>query len=203
MVALLAGERQADLLDAVRRQLYLYEKCGGDVIQPDQVTGDSAVMKLHANPDLMIDAMLGMHLSFDDLETSDQERYMGLVKWANGSARVMSIDVPSGLDASSGMISPACSTGLAAADIVTQGSATVLDRADLLIPSDVVLSLGAPKTGLLTAMSKSDGFSRLEVLVADIGIGNQVWRKFGARSKHGVAFGFEWVTRLRFQAGFE
>ena len=104
MVALLAGERQADVLDVVQRQLNSYEKCGGDVIRPDHVTGDSALMKLHANPDLVIDAMLGMHMSFDDLETRDQERYTGLVKWANGSARVMSIDVPSGLDASSGMI---------------------------------------------------------------------------------------------------
>ena len=104
MVALLAGERQGDLLDVVQRQLYLYEKCSGDVIRPGHVTGDSALMKLHANPDLVVDAMLGMHLSFDDLEICDQERYIGLVKWANGSARVMSIDVPSGLDASSGMI---------------------------------------------------------------------------------------------------
>lgn len=52
-------------------------------------------------------------------------------------------------------------------------------------------------------MSKVVGFDRLEVLVADIGIGNQVWRKFGARSKHGVAFGLEWVTRLRYQPGLE
>lgn len=104
MVALLAGERQADLLDAVQRQLHLYEKCGGDVIRPDHVTGDSALLKLHANPDLVIDAMLGMHLSFDDLETGDQGRYMELVKWANGSGRIMSIDVPSGLDGSSGMM---------------------------------------------------------------------------------------------------
>ena len=103
MLALLAGEHQADLLDVVQRQLNLYEKCGGEVIQPDVVAGDGALMRLHANPDLVIDAMLGMHMSFDDLETRDQERYLGLVKWANSSARVMSIDVPSGLDASSGM----------------------------------------------------------------------------------------------------
>ena len=104
MVALLASEREADLLDVVQRQLYLYEKCGGDVIRPYHVTGESALMKLHANPDLVVDAMLGMHMSFDDLETRDQATYIELVKWANGSARVMSIDVPSGLDGSSGMI---------------------------------------------------------------------------------------------------
>ena len=71
------------------------------------------------------------------------------------------------------------------------------------MPSDVVLSLGAPKTGLLAAVSKIDKFSELEVLVADIGIGNQVWKKFGARSKHGVAFGFEWITKLQYHPGLE
>ena len=52
-------------------------------------------------------------------------------------------------------------------------------------------------------MTRNDTFCQLEILVGEIGIANQVWRKFGARSKNGVNFGFEWVTRLRYQAGLE
>lgn len=74
---------------------------------------------------------------------------------------------------------------------------------DVVIHSDAVLSLGAPKTGLLAALSKTDGWRDLKILVADVGINNQVWRKFGTRSKHGVEFGNEWVAQLRYHAGFE
>ena len=89
------------------------------------------------------------------------------------------------------------------ANIATPGSLTVIDGTDIVVRSDAVLSLGAPKTGLFTAMSKTENWRDLKVLVADVGINNQVWRKFGTRSKHGVEFGNEWVAKLRYHAGSE
>lgn len=47
--------------------------------------------------------MLGMHSPFDELRIDDQAAYFELVCWANGSdADIMAIDVPSGIDASTG-----------------------------------------------------------------------------------------------------
>lgn len=101
MVTILGLEREDDLLDVVRRQLALYENCGGRLTQPSRL--NKTLKSLHAKPDITIDALLGMHLSFDDLRTEDQETYFELANWANNSAHVMAIDVPSGVDASSGM----------------------------------------------------------------------------------------------------
>ena len=67
-----------------------------------------------------------------------------------------------------------------------------------------MLSLAAPKTGLLAAMGKSESMSTAcEHFVADIGISNGVWRKFGTRYNDGVQFGSEWVASLRYYAGTE
>ena len=100
MVTLLGLDRDDELLDLVRRQLKLYQNCGGQLTQPARL--NKTLKNLRAKPDLIIDALLGIHLSFEDLRTDDQETYFGLVNWANNSAHVMAIDVPSGVDASSG-----------------------------------------------------------------------------------------------------
>ena len=104
MVTVLGLERDDDLLDTMQRQLALYEKCGGHLVKPARLS--STLRNLHATPDLIIDALLGMHLSFDDLRTDDQETYFGLADWAKNSPQVMAIDVPSGIDASIGMDVP-------------------------------------------------------------------------------------------------
>lgn len=68
-----------------------------------------------------------------------------------------------------------------------------------MIMADHVLSLGAPKNGLLLGMEKVDSFkNHLSWMVADIGIGKQVWKRFGLRTKHGVDFGADWVATLAF-----
>lgn len=100
--ALVLGiERGDDLIEAVRRQLTLYRNCGGQVTKPERLTK----MANHgrAPKGLIIDALLGMHFSFDDLRTVDQAACFELVTWANGGdAKILSIDVPSGLDACTG-----------------------------------------------------------------------------------------------------
>ncbi|MCJ1466579.1 enhancer of mRNA decapping [Pseudocyphellaria aurata] len=101
VVCVLGLDREEDLLDSVRRQLGIYRKCGGNVTKADEL--DNSLKSLHAPTELIVDSLLGMHLSFDDLRTDDQEVYFQLATWANNSeASVLAIDVPSGLDASSG-----------------------------------------------------------------------------------------------------
>ncbi len=98
-LTVLGLERDDDLLDAVRRQLSIYHNCGGQVVKPNRLI--RALGK--ARPDLIIDALLGVHMAFEDLRTDDQATYISLAHWANMTAPVMAIDVPSALDASSGI----------------------------------------------------------------------------------------------------
>ena len=101
-VTVLGLERQDDLLDAVRRQISIFRNCGGQVTRPDRLM--KALHNARVRADLIVDALLGMHMTFEDLRTDDQATYFGLASWANKDAHVLAIDVPSGLDASSGML---------------------------------------------------------------------------------------------------
>lgn len=74
------------------------------------------------------------------------------------------------------------------------------DGADHVIHADFVLSLGAPKTGLLAAMNQADA-DNMEHIVADIGISNKLWQKLGTRFKNGVQFGRQWVAGIEYTAG--
>lgn len=85
------------------------------------------------------------------------------------------------------------------------GLATITeDGTDIVIRAEYVVSLGAPKAGLLAALIRSPAYERWTIFLADIGISNIAWRKFGTRqSRSGVEFGNEWVATLRYQAGVE
>lgn len=182
VLCVLGVEREDDLLDSVRRQLKILRNCGGQAIKQDTLM--RTLRKLHAPTDLIIDALLGMHISFDDLRTDDQAAYFQLVMWANSNtdALILSIDIPSGIDASSGLL-------------------TTQDGHPLHLHAANVLSLGAPKMGLLSALARVEGVGGLGLYVADIGISPNVWKKFGTRRRHGVEFGGEWVVALVFDGG--
>lgn len=72
---------------------------------------------------------------------------------------------------------------------------------DLVINADFILSLGAPKVGLLAALGRSPAFEKWGLFLTDIGINNVVWKKFGNKRTNGVEFGSEWVTGLRYKLG--
>lgn len=179
VLCLLGLERELDLLESVQRQLKVFRSCGGQAIKQDGLM--RTLRKLHAPTDLIVDALLGMHLSFDDLRTDDQAAYFQLVCWANGSeAGTLAIDVPSGIDSSSGI-------------------ATTHDGSELVLNANFILSLGAPKTGLLISMDSLKTGTDPSLFVADIGIASVAWKKFGTRRKGGVEFGGEWVAVVRWE----
>ena len=182
VLCVLGIEREDDLLDSVRRQLKILRNCGGQAIKQDALM--RTLKKLQAPTDLIIDALLGMHISFDDLRTDDQAAYFQLVCWANSSsdALILSIDIPSGIDASSGLL-------------------TTQDGQPLHLHAANVLSLGAPKMGLLTSLARVEGVASLGLYVADIGISPNAWKKFGTRRRHGVEFGGEWVVAVVYDNG--
>lgn len=76
---------------------------------------------------------------------------------------------------------------------------TLVEGARLCVNASSVVCLGAPKTGILNALTSGEGAS-WSVTVADIGIPQIVWRKYGTRRRHGIDFGNRWVVPLRFQA---
>lgn len=64
-----------------------------------------------------------------------------------------------------------------------------------------VVSLGAPKTGLLTSLVGMDEETRPNLAVADIGIYPVAWKKFGTRRRLGVDFGGVWLAPLEVADG--
>lgn len=62
-----------------------------------------------------------------------------------------------------------------------------------------MISLGAPKLGLLNI----GDWATAKLFVADIGISNTAWRKYGTRRRHGIEFGSEWVVGLEYYPGGE
>ena len=181
VLCILGLEREVDLLESVQRQLKAFRSCGGQAIKQDGLM--RTLRKLQAPTDLIVDALLGMHLSFDDLGTDDQAAYFQLVCWANGSeAGTLAIDLPSGIDPSS-------------------GKATTHDGSELVIHASFILCLGAPKTGLLTAMESFKAVLDPNIFVADIGIASMAWKKFGTRRKGGVEFGGDWIAAVKWEGG--
>ena len=181
VLCILGLERELDLLESVQRQLKTFRSCGGQAIKQDSLM--RTLRKLQAPTDLIIDALLGMHLSFDDLQTADQAAYFQLVCWANGSeAGTLALDLPSGIDPSS-------------------GKATTHDGSELVFYASFILSLGAPKTGLLIAMNSFKTVLDPSIFVADIGIPSLAWKIFGTRRKGGIDFGGEWIAALKWEEG--
>ena len=206
IVCMLGLEREDELLENVRRQLQIYRSCSGRVIRQDQLM--RTLNQLQSPTDLIIDALLGMHLSFDDLRTDHQAAVYELVCWANGAgADILSIDIPSGIDASTGNSPdppPFISENLI--NPLT-GKATQHEETEIGIQADHILSLGAPKNGLLSYQvetrcnnnhnnTNDHPLASRDFRVADIGIPNAAWKRFGKKGRRGIDFGGDWVAHL-------
>ena len=101
ITCVLGLEREDDLLESVRRQTNVYRKCGGVLTKPNELL--DAMKESRIQPLLVVDALLGMHMSFHELRKNDQAVSFEFIRWINRNGLdVLSIDVPSGLDASSG-----------------------------------------------------------------------------------------------------
>lgn len=204
VVCVLGLEREEHFIDSVRRQLVIYRNCGGLTSKPDELI--QTLQHLQAPRSFIIDALLGIHTSFDDLRTDDQIAYSQLSKWANNTDfSTISIDIPSGLDASSSKFHFTYFQKISMTNVFldfqkgipSDAATTSLAEMDLVIQADFILSLGAPKVGLVTALLKSD--KKWKLFLADIGICNSTWKKFGiSRRMEGVEFGGEWVVGLGF-----
>lgn len=189
-ICVLGGERENMLLESVKRQLDLYRKNGGWTVRWDEfqskVSSAAAAAATHASPELIVDALLGMHVTFPELRTDDQAIAFEMIRWADRSTTpILSVDVPSGLNASSGEV-------------------TLVDSSPLIVHASFIVCLGAPKSGILAALGSGEGRSAgWRFCVVDVGISNVAWRRYGTGRRHGVEFGRDWLVELKFVGGFE
>ncbi|KAF2670399.1 YjeF N-terminal domain-like protein [Microthyrium microscopicum] len=155
--------------------------------------------------DVWIDALLAPGHSYDTLVPEDQNAVRDMVAWTNkrpaghGPRVIFSIDTPCGINASNGEI------------LSTETSSRVH------MHSSYIVSMGAPRTGLLVALRNAwsvftaegarnyssawtEALLTVAVYVVDIGI-NEVWRAFGQQlglaTGSGVDFGMKWYRTLR------
>lgn len=146
----------------------------------------AALLKtLDAPPELIIDALLDIHTTFADLDAAEEEVANAMLGWANKSkASVLAVEVPSGVDTVSGKVE-------------------VRDGEPLEVRAKIVACCAAPCVGLLRAMEERAGDGDEWIVhVMDVGV-NAAWREASKAAKTGkwVAFGSEWVVKLRFDMG--
>lgn len=208
VVGIERGERE--LLEDLRQQIRLYRNFGGRVYSKSDLfehlrkaampaltidTPRSAIAAKAPVVTLIVDALLGLAISFDELRTGDQATVYELIEWANrNEAFVLAVDVPTGIDASSGEVS-------------------IIDGARLYVRPRYVVALGAPKRGLLESMAAAetgdpttgeataadDPAQDWRLFVADIGLGAAVWKKAGTKIRRGIDFDDKWVLKMRYQ----
>ncbi|KAH8880429.1 YjeF N-terminal domain-like protein [Thozetella sp. PMI_491] len=215
VVGLERGELQ--LLEDMRRQVRLYKNFGGRVfskielfdhlrkISIPTLTIDTprtslTTLRSVSSVTLIIDALLGLAISFEELRTGDQATVYELIEWANrNEAFVLAVDVPTGIDPSSGKVS-------------------IIDGSRLYVKPRYVVAMGAPKRGLLEAMAAGDNEDDVQTVlagetsalpddtpaewklfVADVGLGASVWKKAGTKLRRGIDFDDKWVLEMKYQ----
>lgn len=231
VVGLERSER--DLLEDVRRQVRLYKNLGGRVFTKSDLfehlrkisipmltidTPRTSLLSSLARPApvlLIVDALLGLAISFEELRSGDQATVYELVEWANrNEAFALAVDVPTGIDP-------------------TTGKVNVIDGSPLYVRPRYVVAVGAPKRGLLEAMiaadagGKGDGdggdtalpaagattvagetdampllddaVSEWKLYLADMGLGQAVWKKAGTKMRKGLDFDGKWVLEMQYR----
>jgi enhancer of mRNA-decapping protein 3 len=186
-------ERERELIDEVRRQIRLFRNFGGVVCSKTQLFENlsKTATTLDSSPQvtvtMIIDALLGLSISFEELRKSDQATTYELMEWANrNEAFILAIDIPSGVDP-------------------TTGKVNIIDGAKLYVHPRYVVALGAPKQGLLKAMElgydQADDITvdEWKLYLADIGLSATIWRKGATKLRRGIDFDDRWILELRYQ----
>ncbi|KAL6414738.1 hypothetical protein AUP68_01270 [Ilyonectria robusta] len=199
LLCLVGIERERDLLEDLRQQIQLYRNFGGKILNKTELFEHLRKSSATGSPvsiSLIVDALLGLTISFEELRTADQATVYELMEWANrNEAFVLAVDVPTGIDPTSGKVA-------------------VIDGGRLFVKPRYVVAMGAPKRGLLEAVTppNDDDPEALNhtthedewrLFIADIGLGSAVWRKAGTKIRRGIDFDEEWVLEMRYRNGPE
>ncbi|KAK7960779.1 hypothetical protein PG988_011993 [Apiospora saccharicola] len=192
LVCVVGIEREKELIEEFRRQIRLFRNFGGAVCSKAQLfenlskNSTSLAASSQVSVTLIIDALLGLSITFEELRPSDQATTYELMEWANrNEAFILAIDIPSGVDP-------------------TKGTVNVIDGAKLYVHPRYVVALGAPKQGLLKAVEigQDDGdlmVDEWKFYLADIGLGASIWRKAATRLRRGIDFDDKWVLEMKYR----
>ncbi|KAJ4264876.1 enhancer of mRNA decapping [Fusarium torreyae] len=197
LMCLVGIEREKDLLEDLRQQIQLYRAFDGKILSKVDLFEHLRKASSSGSPvsvSLIVDALLGLTISFEELRTGDQAAVYELMEWANrNEAFVLSVDVPTGIDPTSGKVA-------------------VIDGGRLFVKPRYVVAMGAPKRGLLEAVTppSEDDPSHMDnagheeewrLFIADIGLGSAVWRKAGTKIRRGIDFDEKWVLEMKYRDG--
>ena len=98
---MLGLQQESELLESCRKQLDVFKKVGGRVFRWEELSARLSTSEFE--PDLVLDALLGIHMAFEDLRSDQQATAFEMISWANRSdVDMLSVDIPSGFSASSG-----------------------------------------------------------------------------------------------------
>ncbi|KAI6779025.1 Enhancer of mRNA-decapping protein-like protein [Emericellopsis cladophorae] len=195
VVCVVGIERERDLMEDLRRQVALYRAFGGRVLNKNEFfehLRKNAASGASVPVSLIVDAMLGLTMSFEELRVGDQASVYELMEWANrNEAFVLSVDIPSGIEPTTGKIA-------------------IIDGGPLFVKPRYVVAMGAPKRGLLEAVTppRKDEPAALNyagheddwrLFVADMGLGSAVWKKAGTKLRRGIDFSGNWVLEMQYR----
>ncbi|KAG9253841.1 YjeF-related protein N-terminus-domain-containing protein [Emericellopsis atlantica] len=195
VVCVVGIERERDLMEDLRRQIALYRAFGGRVLSKNEFfehLRKNAASGASVPVSLIVDAMLGLTMSFEELRVGDQASVYELMEWANrNEAFVLAVDIPSGIEPTSGKIA-------------------IIDGGPLFVKPRYVVAMGAPKRGLLEAVTppREDEPGALHyagheddwrLFVADMGLGSAVWKKAGTKLRRGIDFSGNWVLEMEYR----
>ena len=191
-------ERECDLLDHFLQQIRIFRNMGGRVFSKKDLFDyirKTALPSAKSAPavsiTLIIDALLGLAVSFEELGTSDQASVYELIQWANrNDAFVLAVDVPTGIDPSTGRVNS-------------------IEGDKLYVKPRYVASIAAPKRGILHTLATDgdaaadlvDGADEWRLFIVDLGLGTAIWRKSGARMRRGIDFHGKWVQEIKLRDG--
>ncbi|TQS33650.1 hypothetical protein Golomagni_05996, partial [Golovinomyces magnicellulatus] len=99
VVCLVGIERERDLLEDLRKQIQLYRSFGGKVLNKNEFfehLRSTPNSSSRVSVSLIVDALLGLTMSFEELRIGDQATVYELMEWANrNESFAMAIDIPS------------------------------------------------------------------------------------------------------------
>lgn len=101
MLCILGSDGESEFTDGFRKQVDIFKRSGGRVLRWEELSTRLAAADYI--PELVVEALFGMHVAFDDLRTDDQATAFEMISWANRSnVDVLSVDIPSGISATTG-----------------------------------------------------------------------------------------------------
>lgn len=151
--------------EELTKQWQIFESAGGKVINSEVSEFLNILGQLDTPVELIVDALQGYDDHLEDIFYQEQElaSVRSIIRWANEPRlrnKVMSLDIPSGIDG---------------------GSGTVLDPS-LQLNSRWIISMGLPIAGLIYAYKNgnlSNEDEEISHYLIDVGIPNQVYSSKG------------------------